>query len=215
MPLKAVTPEGKPVLSFLFKDSFQIRDRYPLLLCPHCQGKLAPRQGTNKSIRLHFFHVSRTAKCSSSLLHHPESPEHESAKIYAYEWLIPSLKKRKDMPSCSVEFEYALPHCGKNGRRADIALIHNGLPFYVVECQLAPITQELLTERMQDYREKGLCQGWVLGGDANTDENRRAVYKYGEFLGFVNITPIYSDPRDIADSIFEIGDDPGDLSGAA
>lgn len=203
MPQKAVTPQGKPVLAFLFENKFQIKDKYPQLICPTCKGKLSPRQGTNKSIRLHFFHANREYKCKSALLCHPESPEHETAKVLAYELLYPSLQRTNE-DAFSLEFEYPIPDCGKHGRKADLAIVYRDKPDYVIECQLSPISQEALTERMQDYHEKELQQGWLLGGDANTDENRRAVYKYGDFLGFLNIKSQYSSIGDIGDSIFGI-----------
>jgi competence CoiA-like predicted nuclease len=195
VPQKAITAEGKSVLAFLYKDKFHINDKFlGNLFCPDCKGSVFARAGINKSIRLHFAHTNRSTKCLSPFECHPETPEHETGKLYIYETFSERIKTLDDSENHSVDIEYPLPLCGNNGRKADVALLYKGFAHAVVECQLSPITQMCLTERILDYREQGIDSLWLLGGDANTHENRQAILKYTSIMGFIDIEQKYVKP---------------------
>jgi len=167
--LTAISKEtGEKVKAYRHDTGHAIRSRFPLgdLVCPFCDETVFPRE--RQGFVLHFVHRH---SCKSTLDRHPESPEHEQGKFEIAKILHQQIQQ-DPQKIATIEFEYRMPMCGKNGRVADVALVYENKNLLICECQLAKITTDELEQRTQDYYEAGADVLWFLGRDADTAENR-------------------------------------------
>lgn len=192
MPYKAITSEKKIIYSFDY-NKFQLIDWHRSkggLFCPHCATEMFPRSGDNR--KLHFAHKSRTALCGSTMKHHPESKEHDYLKYVLFDITRKHIASSPAKDDLYVELEVALRRCGKNGRIADIGLFYKNEIFGVIEIQLAAISQESLTERIEDYNEQRIESYWFFGKSADKPENYQCALKYTGFYGQLEIDSFVS-----------------------
>jgi competence CoiA-like predicted nuclease len=158
---------GNRVSSMEYKTGHSIRTKFSFgeLICPFCEDVVFARE--RKGFVMHFVH---RCPCTSTIDHHPESPEHEHGKWKLVEFLEQEIK---DSPSKStIQIEYPLPQCGSNGRIADVALVYDNGNLLICECQLSKITTDELERRTLDYQKIGADVLWFLGGEADTPNNR-------------------------------------------
>jgi competence protein CoiA len=146
-------------------------------ICAMCEGEMFPKIGS--VIAPHFAHKH---KCTSTIGHHPESPEHESGKTKIAQYLRNRYAKTGEV----VDIEVILPLAN---RRADIMVTgSNGQWRTAHEVQLSPITPAELEERTTDYAKEGVEIVWWLGGKANTDENRNWCLLYSGTCGIIEFS---------------------------
>lgn len=200
MPSKAITGDGRTVFA-KYHNKFQLRDWFKEygLFCPHCKEPMFPRGGSDKLVSLHFAHKS--GRCSTSMEHHPEGDDHTAAKEWVYELLTESIKKSPEEQHLEVDMEIGLPQCGSRGRIADVGIRYKGDVYCVFECQLSPISQENLTQRIQDYNEQAIESYWLLGKHSNTRENIQAILKYTRIIANLEVEYRNIDGSDFIDDI--------------
>ncbi|MBD2054811.1 glutathione peroxidase [Oculatella sp. FACHB-28] len=166
--LVAIKQTGERVRADTYKTAHEIRLKYPLgsLLCPLCKGGVFARG--RKGFVLHFVHQHT---CTSSIVRHPESPEHEEGKMQIAKFLEKQILK-DGQGLATIEIEYLLPNCGEHGRIADVAVVYKNNNLLIAECQLSRITPDELEQRTRDYHSIGADVLWFLGKDADTSDNR-------------------------------------------
>lgn len=169
--LAAVDGQGERVRARAFKSAHEIRIKYGKgeLRCPFCKEVVFARE--RPGFVLHFVHRS---PCTSSVAHHPESPEHEQGKMELAKLLNQQIKDEV-VGTAEIRVEYHLPNCGEHGRIADVALVYGNGNLLIAECQLSPITPDELEQRTRDYQSIGADVLWFLGKDADTEQNRTWV----------------------------------------
>lgn len=161
-------PSGERISAFEFNSGHELRTAFPPgeLICHHCNGEVFPCE--RKGFVLHFVHRNPDG---CTFARHSESPEHEQGKYELAKYLKQEIKDDPHQVA-RIEIEYPLPHCGKNGRIADAALVYDNGNLLICECQLAKITPDELERRTRDYHAIGADVIWFLGGKAYTEENR-------------------------------------------
>lgn len=139
------------------------------LCCKFCNGRVSIKQGLLRA--KHFFHINI---CTSDFERHPESPQHNLGK----EIIANHIKINwEEYGSAVVKFEYIVPEIK---RIADIAMIFPSGWIVVHEIQLAPITNEQLENRTNDYRKLGIDTIWWLGKSADTKANQEwSIDRFG------------------------------------
>lgn len=157
--LTGVDQEGKRIVAARFESAHEIRLKYAFgsLQCPFCKQSIFPRE--RQGFVLHFVHQH---SCTSTIPHHPESPEHEEAKLKVAKFLKQQIKDESE-EIVDVEVEYHLPRCGEHGRIADVALVYSNGNLLIAECQLSRITTNELEQRTRDYHAIGADVLWFLG----------------------------------------------------
>lgn len=174
---------GNRVNSIEYKTGHAIRTKFSFgeLICPFCEDVVFARE--RKGFVMHFVHRH---PCTSTIDHHPESPEHEQGKWKLVEFLEQEIK---DSPSKStIQVEYPLRQCGANGRVADVALVYDNGNLLICECQLSKITTDELERRTLDYQKIGADVLWFLGGEADTPNNRTWLRSVFGSAGRLNFT---------------------------
>lgn len=172
MPFKALDSNKNSVCTFDFSNRIELIDKYPDgFTCPYCRQKMYARKPTNRI--LHFYH---SAKCTSSIEHHPETMEHLLSKQALYYEICNEIKKANNT-RLKVEIEYPVKEAGEHGRIADLMITYHGQPYIAIECQLASITTELLRKRTYDYAEQGIDVIWFIGKNADHQNNRQFLYE--------------------------------------
>lgn len=140
------------------------------LVCPFCDGELVTniehlRQGD--WVRAYLRHKS---ECSTTLEHHPESPEHLSSK----KKILETAAARFGYDLANADCEVRMPEIN---RIADVCFTLKTGEKIVHEAQLASISTDELEARTNDYQKLGYGIIWHLGKSADTQTNRRWVWK--------------------------------------
>jgi competence CoiA-like predicted nuclease len=174
---------GERVISVDYETGHIIRTKFSLgeLICPFCDGVVFARE--RKGLVIHFVHRH---PCTSSIDHHPESPEHEQGKWKLVEFLEHEIKDNSS--ESTIQIEYPLRQCGANGQVADVALVYANGNLLICECQLSKITTDELERRTLDYQNIGADVLWFLGGEADTSNNRAWLRSAFGSVGKLNFT---------------------------
>lgn len=205
MPVKAKTETGQWLYSFKFKNKFEFKDKNEKAFCQFCNSEMYMAQGQKTLFFKHY--PSKERNCEGQGYdHHYETPEHLESKQLLYYEALEVIKELPDSENHSVQLEYPIKNCGSHGRIADIALLYKDEPWAVIECQLSGIKFETLKQRIMDYAELGIESFWHLGENANTEENRKLILKYTDYLGFINTSTSYTKNGSLFRSIYGVED---------
>lgn len=174
----------KRITAARYESIHELRKEFGLgeLVCPCCEQTVFPRE-RDGFIR-HFVH---TNSCTSDMARHPESPMHEQGKLA----LVRYLQRQVDITEtekAKIEVEHRLPHCGANGRVADVALVYDNNNLLICECQLSSITVNELEQRTRDYYSIGADVLWFLGNEADTSSNQKWLKSMFGAYGRVEFT---------------------------
>lgn len=147
------------------------------IVCPFCDGGMYIRGGDRTAYRRHFAH---RIECGADWLPEEyasglETPEHLSGK----EWLrlnFRHLLGDEFIKGTTAEYEIVVhvPAYGNlpaRKRIADVMITFPNGRQIALECQLASITPDTLTERTNDYQRAGVDVRWVLGKAAANPQN--------------------------------------------
>jgi|GEM_PF-504903 len=134
-----------------------LKENPPKFYCPECKEPVMLKAGT-KMIP-HFAHYPNT-QCSGG---QGEGAYHEKGKWILYKWL------ESQGIECRLEV-----YIEKIGRRADLLAIINGREI-AIEFQCARTSALEIMERMQDYKQAGMEQIWILGGNRLRRKSRSTL----------------------------------------
>lgn len=139
-----------------------------VFICPVCGDRMIARSSFLRSgtqVRAHFAHKP-AADCLYAMYAQGETAEHRAGK----EWVVARLKDVVgEEVTCEIYTEY---HLKQIRRIADVILLTPGGYNHVFEVQLASISVEDLEQRTNDYMSVGCDVTWIIGGRADTQENR-------------------------------------------
>lgn len=144
--------------------------RFGDYVCQVCGEILVIKAGL--IVRPHFAHM---ALCKSEYQSHPESIDHQNAKVFLAKKLREAFK---EYSGATIEYEVPIPEVK---RIADLLTTFRNGWRQADEVQFSPTTIEELEERTNDYARAGIDVRWWLGKGANTPANREWCRKrFGE-----------------------------------
>lgn len=147
--LRAIDEKDKDIIPAKMerKHLLGLKETAAVFYCPACREPVMLKAGT-KMIP-HFAHFPNT-HCRSG---QGEGPYHEQGKWLLYKWLV------SQGIECHLE-----AYIDRIDRRADLLAVVNGREI-AIEYQCARTSPSEIQERMQDYKEAGIEQIWILGGN--------------------------------------------------
>jgi len=145
--LQAIDEAGRNIIpASLGREALKIlkKNRNPFY-CPLCEKLVILKAG--KKMIPHFAHIS-VNNCGGG-----EGSYHETGKWMLFQWLA--------LQNLDVALEAQLP---EPNRRPDL-LVNAGGRRIAIEYQCAKMPHEEVLARMNDYKQGGIEQIWILGGN--------------------------------------------------
>lgn len=181
MPLKGKNSDtGEEALVLESFDLLRAWQRAGALRCPFCDEPLV-------TVREHIrdgdwvqAYLRHRGECSTTMAHHPESPEHLAAKRWIREYIPELYQYTIAVSDCEVR----MPEIN---RIADVCFTLANGDRMVHEAQLATISTDELEARTNDYQSLGYSVIWHFGKAADTNTNKQwALRRLGgcEVLAF-------------------------------
>jgi competence CoiA-like predicted nuclease len=169
MPLKGKNKQtNDEALVFESFDILRAWQRSADLVCPFCDEDLVAVRGYMRqqgdSVNAYLRHKG---ECSTTLAHHPESPEHFAAK----KWILENIASRYDVATSDCEVR--MPEIN---RIADVCFVLANGDRVVHEAQLSPIGVDDLEARTNDYESLGYGIVWHFGKYADTQSNKQWAF---------------------------------------
>lgn len=171
MPLKGKNSEtGEEALIFEQFDTLRAWQRAGLLVCPFCDEILVAVRDHIREGDWVKAYLRHKGECSTTLNHHPESPEHLSSK----KWIRDNGAELYGYDVALADCEVRMPEIN---RIADVCFTLTSGDRIVHEAQLASIGVEQLEERTNDYQSLGYGIVWHLGKAADNPTNRQWAFR--------------------------------------
>jgi len=171
MPLKGKNRQtNEEALVFEAFDLLRAWQRAGDLICPFCDEVLVAVREYMREGDWVSAYLRHKGECSTTLAHHPESPEHLAAK----KWIRENIAAKMDYAVATSDCEVRMPEIS---RIADVCFILENGDRMVHEAQLATIGVEELEARTNDYQSLGYGIVWHFGKSADTDTNKRWAFR--------------------------------------
>jgi competence protein CoiA len=166
MPLKGKNRETNE--EALIMDQFDLLRLWQgagALVCPFCDEALIT---VREHLRMGDWvqaYMRHKGECSTTYAHHPESPEHLTAKA----WIRDSMPEVYGYVVVSADCEVRIPEIN---RIADVCFFLANGDRMIHEAQLAAISVDELEARTNDYQSLGYGIVWHFGKAADTGTNK-------------------------------------------
>lgn len=109
-----------------------------------------------------------------------ESSDHVIGKTKIAEWAQKELLEEDEEKQVYFEYRVSIPQRENRYRIIDVAL-KDEEELIAIECQISPISEEDLIERIDDYRSIGVDSLWVFGDKAFKESFKEICYQYAGF----------------------------------
>jgi competence protein CoiA len=171
MPLKGKNLQtNEEALVFESFDVLRGWQRDGLLTCPFCDEALVAVREYMREGDWVSAYLRHKGECSTTLAHHPESPEHLAAK----KWIRENIAAKMDYSIMSSDCEVRMPEIS---RIADVCFVLTNGDRVVHEAQLSPISVDDLEARTNDYEALGYGIVWHFGKHADTGLNKQWAFR--------------------------------------
>jgi competence CoiA-like predicted nuclease len=140
------------------------------LVCPFCDETVVPVREHQRAGAWVQAYLRHKTECSTTLAHHPESPEHHAAK----RWIRDTIPGIYNYPVDIADLEVRMPEIN---RIADVCFTLKSGERVVHEAQLAAISVDDLEARTNDYQSLGYAVVWHFGKAADTQTNKQWAWK--------------------------------------
>lgn len=158
--------------ALVFDQFAQLRDWHHsgILVCPFCDELLVTVREHMREGDWVKNYLRHKGECSTTLAHHPQSPEHFAAK----QWIMEHMPEKMAYVIERADCEVRMPEIN---RIADVCFWIDGGDRVVHEAQLAAISVDELEARTNDYQSIGYGIVWHFGKSADTDTNKRWAFR--------------------------------------
>ena len=171
MPLKGKNQRtNEEALVFEAFDILRTWQRAGDLICPFCDEVLVAVREYIRAGDGVGAYLRHKADCSTTLAHHPESPEHFAAK----KWILEHMPEKAEYAIVSSDCEVRMPEIN---RIADVCFVLENGDRVVHEAQLSPITVDDLEARTNDYESLGYGIVWHFGKHADKEANKLWAFR--------------------------------------
>lgn len=166
---------GKEVI---YKPQHERASKYgSCLVRPHFAS--APKEVIKEPPREIIFDPEYIKQSKNGTYSISESTDHIIGKTRLAEWAKENLIEGNE--KIKFEHQVKIPQKGDKYRIIDVAIINEEVTIIAIECQISPISEESLIERIEDYQSVGIDSLWVFGDKAFREEFREVCYQYGGF----------------------------------